>query len=68
MYGKEILLEEESFLDTVQELIKVYKENSKTNNIITTILTKEGMVDIIKNLGESLWIDEELIQDQINKL
>ena len=68
MYGKEILLEEEKFLNVANVLIKAYKRGPITDTITTSIITKEGMIERIKAIGKSLWIDEELIQDQINKL
>ena len=69
MYSKEILIEEERFLDTVEGLIKIYKEAPKSNYITTvSTLTKEHMIERIKTIGKIHWIDEELIQDQINKL
>ena len=68
MYGKEILLEEETFLNIVNILIKAYKRDPIVNRTVTSTVTKEGVINKIKELGKSLWIDEELIQDQINKL
>ena len=68
MYGKEILLEEEKFLYTVQILIRSYKRDPIVNRTVNSTVTKEGVINKIKAIGKSLWIDEELIQDQINKL
>lgn len=68
MYGKEILIEEEKFLDTVHELIELYKKGPDKNRITIPTLTKECVISMIKRLGKVNWIDEELIQDQINKL
>lgn len=62
MYG------EETFLDTVQVLIKAYHRGPLLSTTIGTIITKEGIIEKIKELGAIHWIDEELIQDQINKL
>ena len=41
---------------------------SITDSSVGTILTKEGVTNTIKELGSLHWVDEELIQDQINKL
>ena len=65
MYG------EEKFLNDVQVLIALYHKGpvlSITDSGVGTMLTKEGVTNTIKELGVLHWIDEELIQDQIDKL
>jgi len=65
MYG------EEKFLKDVQVLIALYRKGpvlSITDSSVGTMLTKEGVTNTIKELGSLHWVDEELIQDQINKL
>jgi len=68
MYGKDVSLEETKFLYCVNKLIKVYKRGPLTDTTTSSIITKESIIERIKVLGKASWIDEELIQDQINKL
>lgn len=62
MYG------EQKFLEEVQIWIKAYHKGPLLSVTLGTIITKEGVINKIKELGKLSWIDEELIQDQIDKL
>jgi len=62
MYGEQI------FLDEVQVWIKAYHQGPLLSATTGVIITKHAVINKIKELGTINWIDEELIEDQINKL